>query len=58
MQVRAVNADGDGPWSAPGTGTPAAVTPPRIQVETVVSDLFVPWDLAFTPDGAMLFTEG
>ena len=57
VQVRAVNADGDGPWSASGTGTPAAVTPPRIQVETVVSDLFVPWDLAFTPDGAMLFTE-
>ena len=57
VQVRAVNADGGGPWSASGTGTPAAVTPPGIQVETVVSDLFLPWDLAFTPDGAMLFTE-
>jgi aldose sugar dehydrogenase len=30
---------------------------PQLSVTTVVSDLRRPWDLAFTPDGAMLFTE-
>jgi len=36
----------------------ACVTPPKnLAVEVVVPNLHRPWDLAFTPDGTMLFTE-
>jgi glucose/arabinose dehydrogenase len=36
----------------------AACTPPDdLQVTTVASGLNRPWDLAFTPDGTMVFTE-
>lgn len=31
--------------------------PKNLQVTTVLSGLSNPWDLAFTPDGSMLFTE-
>lgn len=31
--------------------------PPGLSVRTVASGLTLPWDLAFTPDGSMLFTE-
>ena len=31
--------------------------PPDLQVSTLVSGLSIPWDLAFTPDGTMLFTQ-
>ncbi|MCY3775740.1 MAG: PQQ-dependent sugar dehydrogenase, partial [Candidatus Aminicenantes bacterium] len=31
--------------------------PPELLVSTLVSGLSIPWDLAFTPDGTMLFTE-
>ena len=35
-----------------------AEKPPRpVKVEVVVTGLSIPWDLAFTPDGTMLFTE-
>ena len=30
---------------------------PAIRVATMVSDLAIPWDMAFTPDGTMLFTQ-
>ncbi len=30
---------------------------PEIRVATVVSGLTIPWDMAFTPDGTMLFTQ-
>ena len=30
---------------------------PELSVTTLVSGLTIPWDLAFTPDGTMLFTE-
>ena len=30
---------------------------PGITIVELVSDLTIPWDLAFTPDGTMLFTE-
>ena len=33
------------------------ITPPKLLVSTLVSGLTIPWDLAFTPDGTMLFTE-
>ena len=33
------------------------ITPLKLLVSTLVSGLTIPWDLAFTPDGTMLFTE-
>ena len=33
------------------------ITPPQLLVSTPVSGLSIPWDLAFTPDGTMLFTQ-
>ena len=33
------------------------ITPPAIEVTTLVSGLTIPWDVAFAPDGTMLFTE-
>ncbi|MXX01030.1 MAG: hypothetical protein F4Z79_05305, partial [Acidimicrobiia bacterium] len=35
----------------------AAEAPLPLTVRTVVSGLTIPWDVAFTPDGTMLFTE-
>ncbi len=35
----------------------ALVEPPALTVRTILSGLTIPWDLAFTPDGAMLITE-
>ena len=35
----------------------AEMAPPELLVSTLVSGLSIPWDLAFTPDGTMLFTE-
>ncbi len=34
-----------------------AATAPELVVTTAVSGLSIPWDVAFTPDGTMLFTE-
>ena len=33
------------------------ITPPKLLVSTLVSGLSIPWDLAFAPDGTMLFTQ-
>ena len=33
------------------------IPPPDLLVSTLVSGLSIPWDLDFTPDGTMLFTE-
>ena len=41
---------------APSTPGPPPRTP-SLSVTTVVGGLTIPWDLAFTPDGTMLFTE-
>ena len=35
----------------------AEIPPPGLLVSTLVSGLSIPWDLDFTPDGTMLFTE-
>ncbi len=35
----------------------AEKTPRPVKVEEVVTGLSIPWDLAFTPDGTMLFTQ-
>jgi glucose/arabinose dehydrogenase len=39
------------------TPAPAPTGPPTLAVTTLVSGLVIPWDLAFTPDGTLLFTE-
>lgn len=31
--------------------------PPELEVEVLVDDLSIPWDVAFTPNGTMVFTE-
>lgn len=36
---------------------PAQTTPPAFTIQTVLSDLHNPWDVAFLPDGQALFTE-
>ena len=33
------------------------IAPPDLQVDTLVSGLSIPWDIAFAPDGTMLFTQ-
>ena len=33
------------------------IAPPDLRVATFVSGLSIPWDIAFTPDGTMLFTQ-
>ena len=33
------------------------VPPPALRVSTLLSGLSIPWDIAFTPDGTMLFTQ-
>jgi glucose/arabinose dehydrogenase len=35
----------------------ACIPPDDLQVTTVVSNLSQPWDIGFTPDGTMLYTE-
>ncbi|MEO7443542.1 MAG: PQQ-dependent sugar dehydrogenase, partial [Acidimicrobiales bacterium] len=45
---------GDGAPALPGGPTPRE---PQLAVSTVVNGLEIPWDLAFTPDSTMLFTE-
>ena len=42
---------------SPEETPPPPAGPPTLSVATHVSGLDQPWDLAFTPDGALLFTE-
>ena len=44
-------------WSVVAHAQPAQATTPTITVTRLVPHLDIPWDLAFTPDGTMLFTE-
>ncbi len=57
---------GRGPAAAeqlPNNGTPSVFTRsesetvPELKVRTVVSGLTIPWDIAFAPDGTMLYTQ-
>ena len=41
---------------AQGVST-SEIVPPDLQVDTLVSGLTIPWGIAFTPDGTMLFTQ-
>jgi glucose/arabinose dehydrogenase len=45
------------PQETPPTTTPEPPRAPRLTVTTLVTGLSFPWDLAFTPDGALLYTE-
>ncbi len=56
VRVRVNNGTTDGTWSVGHLSTPAASTP-FLKVEELVTGLQIPWDLDFTPDGTMLFTQ-
>ena len=46
-----------GPVEVSGNTVGSEASPPTLSVEALVSGLSIPWDLAFAPDGTMLFTE-
>jgi glucose/arabinose dehydrogenase len=61
----AMTAAGDGYWMLgrdggvfgfPGPGLPPGGTP-HLTATPIVSGLSIPWDLAFLPDGSLLYTE-
>ena len=57
LRARVSYEDGQGSGKqAQGVST-YEITPPNLVVSTPVSGLSIPWDLAFTPDGTMLFTQ-
>ena len=45
------------PQEPPAPSPAPAPRPPNLTVTAIVTGLTIPWDLAFTPDGTMLFTE-
>ena len=60
LRVRATYTDGYGPDKTAEVVTERVGKPapaPEVSVQVLVSGLSYPWDLAFTPDGTMLFTE-
>ena len=57
LRARVSYEDGQGSGKqAQGVST-YEITPPNLVVSTPVSGLSIPWDLAFAPDGTMLFTQ-
>ena len=46
-----------GPVEASGNTVGSEASPPTLSVEVFVSGLTIPWDIAFAPDGTMLFTQ-
>ena len=59
MYLRATASYADAQGSGKGAQGVSAnqISPPDLQVATLVSGLSIPWDIAFTPDGTMLFTQ-
>ena len=61
LQARAAYTDGHGSGKRAQAESTAAVgarePAPELSVHFVMSGLQIPWDIAFTPDGTMLFTE-
>ena len=49
--------DGQGSGKQAQGVSSSEIAPPDLQVDTLVSGLSIPWDIAFTPDGTMLFTQ-
>ena len=45
------------PVEASGNTVGSEAAPPTLSVEVFVSGLNIPWDIAFAPDGTMLFTQ-
>ena len=57
LRARVSYSDGQGSGKqAQGVST-YEITPPKLLVSTLVSGLSIPWGLAFTPDGTLLFTQ-
>ena len=57
LRARVSYEDGQGSGKqAQGVST-YEITPPQLLISTPVSGLSIPWDLAFAPDGTMLFTQ-
>ena len=52
-----VESSQSGPVEAARNTVGSEASPPTLSVEVFVSGLNIPWDIAFAPDGAMLFTE-
>ena len=46
-----------GPVEASGNTVGSEASPPTLAVKVFVSGLNIPWDIAFAPDGTMLFTQ-
>ena len=46
-----------GPVETSGNTVGSEASPPALAVEVFVSGLNIPWDIAFAPDGTMLFTQ-
>ena len=61
LKVTSVYTDGHGPGKSAEAITAATVgsreASPELTVTELVTGLTHPWDIAFTPDGTMLFTE-
>ncbi len=57
LRARVSYEDGQGSGKQSQGVSTYEITPPQLLVSTPVSGLSIPWDLAFTPDGTMLFTQ-
>ena len=57
LQARVSYDDGHGSGKRAQGVSSHEIPTPDIRVATLVSGLSIPWDLAFTPDGTMLFTQ-
>ena len=57
LRARVSYSDGQGSGKQAQGVSAYEITPPKLLVSTLVSGLSIPWDLAFTPDGTMLFTQ-
>ena len=57
LRARAPYVDAHGAGKGAQGVSASQIAPPDLRVATLVSGLSIPWDIAFTPDGTMLFTQ-
>ena len=61
LRAKAVYTDGHGSGKSAKASTTAVASAreaaPELTITELVTDLSYPWDIAFTPDGTMLFTQ-
>ena len=57
LRARASYNDAHGSLKRAQGVSASQIAPPDLRVATLVSGLSIPWDIAFTPDGTMLFTQ-